>query len=387
MDQSKGTNLGDMRFANELLVLNILRREPCSRAQLAKQTGLSRAGVTVIIDDLLHRGTVEETNESSNDLGRKALTLRVRADAAFVVGVHLRSEKYCIGLFDFNGDMLHVLEREYAPAECAAAQLIGVANDILTVVAEREIEREKVLGIGICISGPVDVAAGKVIRPSSKWHEVEIVSILESVVPWKCLMENRSNARAMYEKLYGVCRGFSSFIYFKVDDAVGGSIIYRDKIIGGYNNFGNEFGHMSIRCDGERCECGNQGCLDMYASVPAILAQFPQTGVDTWSALVDHAYDGDAAALQAIRAEAEYLSTGIVNLCNIFEPQAVVLSGDITYRPNLLLALISENVNRRHILRNAYNAQILVSDRQDHVNVRAGAAIVIEGFYQGKLMI
>lgn len=385
MNTEKATNLLDMRASNVLLILNIIRKEPCSRAKIAKMTGLSRSAVSIIIDDLLQRGIVKETGNSKNGTGRKALDLIICADAAYVVGVHLRSQMYRIGLFDFDGKLLCSESKDYDVNFESAAQLIKVGNDIVSLVEREGISGDKVLGVGICVSGPVDVEAGKVIRQSSVWHEIEIVKILESILPWKCFMENRSNARAVYEKLYGKCKEFNSFIFFKVDESVGGAIVYKDEVLSGFGKFGNEFGHMSIKHDGERCECGNYGCLDLYASVPSILKQYPQLHMESWEEIVNAAYDGNAVAIQAVRQEAEYISTGIVNLCNIFEPEAIALAGDISYRPNLLLALIGENVSIRHILRNVFNSKIIVTEQIDSINLRSAAAIVVEEFYQGKI--
>lgn len=234
MNTEKATNLLDMRASNVLLILNIIRKEPCSRAKIAKMTGLSRSAVSIIIDDLLQRGIVKETGNSKNGTGRKALDLIICADAAYVVGVHLRSQMYRIGLFDFDGKLLCSESKDYDVNFESAAQLIKVGNDIVSLVEREGISGDKVLGVGICVSGPVDVEAGKVIRQSSVWHEIEIVKILESILPWKCFMENRSNARAVYEKLYGKCKEFNSFIFFKVDESVGGAIVYKDEVLSGF---------------------------------------------------------------------------------------------------------------------------------------------------------
>lgn len=385
MNTEKATNLGDMRASNVLLIMNILRKEPCSRANIAKMTGLSRSAVTIIIDDLLQRKVIEETNTSRNGTGRKALDLKICSTAAYMIGVHLRSQMYSIGLFDFEGSLLRSVNTHYDQHFESASQLIKIGSEIIKLVESAGIESQKVLGVGICASGPVDMDAGKVTRPSSIWHDVEIVKILESSLPWKCFLENRSNARALYEKIYGECKEIGDFIYFKVDEAVGGAIIYKDEVLSGFGKFGNEFGHMTIKYDGKRCECGNIGCLDMYASIPSILKQFSQLNMESWAEVVNAAYDGNSLAIQALKQEADYISVGIVNLSNIFEPDAIVLAGDITYRSGLLIALISENISARHILRNVFNPRILVSEQTKTINIRSAAAIVVEEFYLGKI--
>ncbi|MEA5014104.1 MAG: ROK family protein [Candidatus Limiplasma sp.] len=385
MKTKQGTNSSEMRSSNELLILNMLRKQTYSRAQIAKLSGLSRAGVTILVDNLMQRGFLRETDEQDQGLGRKAMGLRICEDVGYVVGIHLRRNDCGIGVFDFLGKLLYQRDLTYDAQLAAIAQLVSVGKAVMKMLEEYGIDAQKVFGVGLCTSGPVDVSAGKVIRLSSKWHEIEIVRVLESVLPWPCHLTNRSTARTMYEKFYGVCRSYSNFIFLKVDESVGGGVVVGERLLSGYNQFGNEFGHMTIKCDGEQCECGNIGCLELYASVPALLQQFKHLGKESWQELMDAAYLGEVDALQAVRQEVEYLSCGIVSMCNLLEPQAIVLAGSIVYRPSLLVALIRENVSTRRILRNCHDIDILVAEEASHMNIRAAAAIVIEKLYGGEL--
>ena len=107
MKSNQGTNSSEMRSSNELLILNLLRRQSCSRAQIAKLTGLSRAGVTILEDSLIRRGFVRETVEGGKGIGRKAMGLSICADAGCIIGIHLRRKDCKIGVFDFLGELLY----------------------------------------------------------------------------------------------------------------------------------------------------------------------------------------------------------------------------------------------------------------------------------------
>ena len=255
----KGTNVLELRVSNALLILNIIRKTPSSRAEIAKKTGLSRAGITIIVDDLIQRGLIEEESQPCSKPGKKALKLNIHPDSAFIIGVHLRSEEFSIGLFNFKGELLQQETQPYNNSLMSVAQLIDIGNRILAMVDINSIEKNKVIGVGICASGPVDVNNGKVLRASS---------------------------RALYEKLNGSCKNFNNFVFFKVNDAVGGAVVLKGEVLSGQQKFGNEFGHMSIRYDGERCECGNCGCLNMYASIPSIIRQFPALNASSWNDIV-----------------------------------------------------------------------------------------------------
>ena len=112
MKSNQGTNSSEMRSSNELLILNLLRRQSCSRAQIAKLTGLSRAGVTILVDSLIRRGFVRETVEGGKGIGRKAMGLSICADAGYIIGIHLRRKDCKIGVFDFLGELLYYQEAD-----------------------------------------------------------------------------------------------------------------------------------------------------------------------------------------------------------------------------------------------------------------------------------
>ena len=145
------------------------------------------------------------------------------------------------------------------------------------------------------------------------------------------IFENVASAAATAEKYFGSAKKNDSFIVIQVDEGIGSGIFVNGELLKG----SCEIGHVSIKYDGERCECGNRGCLEKYASIPNILKN---TSYKSWQEYLDC---GDDILLQK---EAEYLSTAIITAGNIFNVDKAVLCGDLSYKSQKLLDYITENI-------------------------------------------
>ena len=131
------------------------------------------------------------------------------------------------------------------------------------------------MGLGITAPGPLDSGKGTILNPPNfkKWKNTAIVSELKKTFDFDIMLENNASALAVAEKNYGAARGFSDFILLVVDTGVGAGIITDGSLYKGSNSLGAELGHTSIIYNGKKCDCGNNGCLEVYASVPAILEE------------------------------------------------------------------------------------------------------------------
>lgn len=231
MKSNQGTNSSEMRSSNELLILNLLRRQSCSRAQIAKLTGLSRAGVTILVDSLIRRGFVRETVEGGKGIGRKAMGLSICADAGYIIGIHLRRKDCKIGVFDFLGELLYYQELTYDKNLVPATQLISTGKAVLSMLGGTWCGWSK----GARGWGMHKRSGG---RGGWKGHPPLLQMARDrdcarsgSVLPWPCHLTNRSTARTMYEKFNGLCRDYSDFIFLKVDEAVGGGVVSGGRLL------------------------------------------------------------------------------------------------------------------------------------------------------------
>lgn len=327
----RAMNSTGMRSRNEKMILSLIHRAPISRAAIAKETGLTKAAVTIIVEDLIGRGWImEKEAEQTKGVGRTPVMLFLKKDAAYLLGVNITRREITVGVTNLAGEVLQ--ERTLPllpPAE--AFPKIGAALE--QVVTEAAIPREKIYKLGLVTPGPVDLQKGAILNPPNfdGWQNIPVVDEMKAYTDVDITLENVSNGTALAEKYFGAGGEVASFMALQIDEGIGSGILLKNSLFGGLC----EVGHISIDCKGIPCACGNRGCLEKYASVPAILQG---SSYATWQEMVD------AGDTQRVKTEAFYLQTAITTVNNLFDLDAVVLCGEISYRPEALIASLREQL-------------------------------------------
>ncbi len=368
-----------MGLSNRKCVLDIIRRKPISRSEIAAITHLTRASVTVIVDDLFADGLLTEQVTHSPMVGRNPINLQIVPNARYAAGVTIKRKEVDVGIINLNGE---VISNEILPsADASAVEMIKkIAESTARQVRENGILREKMLGIGVCAPGPVDVANGIILNPPNcgLWHGVHIVRLLSEASGYPVLLEKDSNALALEEQYFGLGRDCSSFLAVQINEGgIGSGLIIHERLYRGSNGLGNELGHISIHMDGIKCDCGNRGCLERYASISAILAGSPY---QNWRQMID-CLSNDAEAKRLLTMEAKYLSCALVNAINLFDVELVILQGDVCYKPERLLEKLNQRVGPRVIMRSTGLHPVVASSIESFV--RTGGIICLHNFYQG----
>lgn len=248
-----------------------------------------------------------------------------------------------------------------------------------------------VVGIGIGVAGLISRKEGKVLS-SPNLHQIEQINLMDEIkrrfdVP--ILVENDANSAAYGEMWVGVGRKFSSFILFTLGTGIGGGIIYKKKLL----NISAEIGHMSINAEGDKCPCGNYGCLESYASARAILSKtvfhlekgresslkgyhegniYKLTAEDVYKA----ALDGDNLAREMFKNAGRYLGIGIANMINIMSPEAIVLSGGLVGAWEIFVQEAIREASRRAFKELYDKVKILPSILMDDAGVIGSAGLL-----------
>lgn len=388
--KSTAQNSARMKSGNRRLLLNIIKNKPVSRAELARITGLTRAAVTLIVDELVTEGILREVGTIEANYGRKPTLLDLNPDKYYAMGLSITRIGCRVGLMNCKGILLSSSEIDISSCRDAEECLETIQMKIDGILAEKELNEEKLLGLGISMPGPVDIIRGRVLNPPNfeLWHNFDITDRLEKHFHKPVFLENNSVSLALAEKNYGRGREFRNFMLLVVDSGIGAGIVINDGLYRGYGGFGSEVGHTSIDIHGIQCKCGNRGCLETYASIPAILASAGYAcGQKTWQSVVDEALAGEDACRELVKKEALYLSTGIVNMINVLELDAVILTGDIHYKPQMLLVEIRKNVYGSMITRNMRQLPIMESLLGDGRDVVSAASILTEKYFNGEIEI
>lgn len=352
---------------NRKAVLRNLRHNAMSRAELARATGLTRAATSLIVEELLNLGIVTELAPQSVGRGRSATPLALRPDCYYALAVDLARKGCSVGLCDMAGNLL----------KCRKIP----AQDNLAIIAELKailetVERDKVLGIGISSPGPLDCENGRILNAPrfERWHGVEISRLLSEALDLPAYLEHDVCALALHQLETGQSR---NFMLVFVDIGIGAAIMSGGKLLGNSKYFTGELGHTTIRFDGRLCACGNRGCLETYASIPALLEG---SEFSDWDDLMDHVGSNPDARL-LLDQEAVYLSAGLINLLNLIPVDTIYLAGDICYRYELLAQRLQREIRAKALDRSRGNLKIYPSSQDPGVGLLAAADVVFSRFF------
>lgn len=346
-------NASEMKRRNRSKVLTHIREQGCSRIEIARRTGLTRAAISVIVEEMLHEGILLEGETQENAAGagaagRRATQLMLNPHAYHILGLDIARRDCTLALTDFRGAILRdarIPTRSDAP-EATMASVVEAAKALLATSPQGAL-----LGMGVTAPGPLDSLHGKLLAPPNfgAWRDIPLATEFTAAMGCPVLVENNSAALALAEKACGLGRQYRSFLAVVVDTGIGGGFVTDRRLYKGGAGFGSEVGHTSICVDGPQCTCGNFGCAELYASIPNIVrvAQSVSPDLTDWRSVVDAAALGRADALQVLDQEAAYLTCMVVNAIQILDVQQVIFFGDICYRFGMIGERIEALVNAR----------------------------------------
>ena len=365
----KARNADYTKEYNQKAVLRHLRRQAMSRAELARATGLTRAGTSLIVEELLKRDIVTELAPQSVGRGRSATPMALRSDSFYALAVDLARKGCTVGLCDMAGKLLQC--RKLPDQDNMVAAIAQALEALLETV-----DRDKILGIGISSPGPLDCVHGRILNPTrfERWHGVEIGKLLSEALGMPAYLEHDVNAMALHQLELGQSR---NFMLLFIDIGIGAAVMSGGKLLGNSKYFTGELGHTSIRFDGRQCECGNRGCLETYASIPALLEGSPYR---SWFDFIDHV-DREEEARRLLDQEAVYLSAGLVNLLNLIPFDSIFLAGDICYRYELLAQRLQREIGAKALFRDKMDIQIAPVAENPNVGVLSAAEVVFSRFF------
>lgn len=377
-----------LKASNRRRILRLIRRGPVARSELAFETGLTRAAMTRIVGDLIEEGLLVESGRRSSAAGRKPVLVELRPDYACAMGLTLSRTGAAVGLIDLAGRLLLDRSVEIAGAPRSTA-LRHLKQGLRRILAAPRPAGSRMLGLGISAPGPIDTRNGTVLNPPNfdLWHGANLVAEFREICGDNVFLENNSTALTMAEKAYGKGRECGNFLLLVVESGIGAGIVQRGELYRGWHGFGSEVGHTSVNLQGPVCGCGLPGCVELYASVPNVLrrAREQKPGITSWQEFVNLALEGDRFCQRLLEGQARALGTAIVNVLNVLELEAVVLTGDILCRGELLRSLVERFINQSAINRRLHRIPVYLSPLVERAELMAAAAIVTEAFFQGDI--
>ncbi|QJD84833.1 ROK family transcriptional regulator [Cohnella herbarum] len=366
---------------NTAIVLEyILRGAPLSRAQISEQSGLNKATVSSLVQDLIDGSLVKEIGTGQSSGGRKPVMLEFIATSGYAIGVDL-GVNYIRGvLTDLRGNL--VAERtsslRHPEPEVAVEQLCGC---IETLMGEAPASSYGIIGIGVGVPGLVDDKGTILFAPNLKWRDVPLQRLLTERFALPVTIDNEANMGALGEQKYGAGRSINNLIYVSVGIGIGTGLILQKSLYKGASGFSGEMGHLSVEAHGKNCTCGNRGCWEMYASEQALLEQAADLGFEDLEALLSAASAGRQDVLDLFSGIGEYLGIGIANIVNVFNPDAVVIGNRMSQARPWLEGILRQTVVQRALGFHLRKVQLLFAELGERSSMMGAAEVAIAGFF------
>jgi len=367
MEQNVG-NVQLIQKMNRLKVLDYIRRNPdVARPAISQATGLSLSSMTNITSYLLSKGLVTENGmENAQRVGRKSTLLRFHASAYGLICIFINVGTVTIAYTDMEGHIQHNFRTDLDNMSSGKVMdfICGHVNSFI-----REHGREKVLGIGISISGLILDNGRFVLSSSLKWKEFDLKSILETETGLPVFIENVTLLKAVWHFCCNTNHTCDNMLLVDIENGIGAVQYYQGAI---NRAMLGEIGHTTVEKDGEPCFCGNTGCLEAMCSEQRILKLYREYSGQSVSDLTELSikYDqGDTAASLAITECSDYLGIGLANLVNLCKPALIMINtGDFCKIPFFLEHAIEIMKQRAYpvLVKDLQIEQVSTSDTAMH---------------------
>ncbi|MFG2667216.1 ROK family protein [Streptomyces sp. NPDC048387] len=377
--QTPGSQSSLHRANLERVVRAVRLAGSLTQAEIARTTGLSAATVSNIVRELKEGGTVEVTDTSAG--GRRARSVSLSGDAGIVIGVDFGHTHLRVAV----GNLAHqVLAEESEPLDVDASWVDGFDRAEALVgrlVAQIGVARDKVIGVGLGVPGPIDVESGTLgstaILPG--WAGINPRQELSQRLGVPVHVDNDANLGALGELVWGSGRGVRDLAYIKVASGVGAGLVINGQIYRGPGGTAGEIGHITLDESGPVCRCGNRGCLETFAAARYVLPLLQGShGPElTMEKVVELAREGDPGCRRVITDVGRYVGSGVASLCNLLNPSRIVLGGSLAEAGELVLAPIRESVGRYAIPSAARQLSVLTGSLGARAEALGALALVL----------
>ena len=383
-----GSNNSDLTEMNRSAIVRILQQKMCSRADIARMTGLTQASVTKITAVLIEMGIVSEVGIIKGNGNRRSIGLRLNAEDRLVIGVKFSRHMFTIGVFDISGKLYTVRQTDFEVTKDTGEVIAKIKKQIHGLLKKYT----NVVAIGMAVPGPFFREKGRiaVITAMPGWQDVDFVSEFSDEFDKPVFIEQDANAGAMAEWWFGKHnRPLTTLAYLLAGEGIGSGVVDNGNLLLGMKGVASEIGHMSIDVNGPKCECGNFGCLELYCSAPQMIRlakrKIPKLLGDRYNnrseecnAVFDAARGGNKKAEAVVEEIGRYLGYGCINILNAYNPDIIVIGDILSKGGDLLLPVIMETIKERVVPEIYDNAEIEMSELGIDSTLLGAAAIATD---------
>jgi predicted NBD/HSP70 family sugar kinase len=343
--RTQGASSEVVREINRRIVLNLVRtRQPISRADLARVSGLQRSTISLIIEQLIEESWVLEGPTGRLPRGRRPTFLRLN-DERVVIGVDIRPTQTTVAVADANGKFTS--QEVIATSSDPKITLDALIECIRRII--RSCKGKKIEGIGISLPGRFNHNSDRLVfAPNLGWRDLDIRGPIVKATDLEVEVENAANACVLAEVWFDRVEQCRNLVVVTVSEGIGAGVLANGELVRGLNGMAGEFGHVPLDPKGPVCGCGSRGCWEVFASNRAALRYYFESGSEfgglSFPDLLSRADQGDTRAASALETMAHYLGRGMRMIVAGLAPERIVVIGELTRSWNRFGSVIESEV-------------------------------------------
>ena len=335
-----------------------------SRADIARRIGASRSTVSSIVEALLAEGLVQEVQAEAGPkpAGRPGTKIAVANPEGYYVGIDFGRIFIKVAISDANFSILKQTSADFDIDMPAEAALDLAAQKVNEIIAASGIDRARIKAVGIGVPGPVDARSGMLHAGSilARWVGTDVPGGLSRRLDLDVFMDNDANLGALAESVYGAARQSKVALYVLLSVGVGLGIAINGQVFRGVNGIAGELGHVVVDEHGDICRCGSRGCLEAIISVNSLAKALTVShGPVSSDEMLRLAANGDIGANRVIADAGRLAGRSVGALCSYFNPDIVIVGGELMRAGDGLLTPMVEAMKRFSIARATEHVRVV----------------------------
>ena len=394
----KEKNNISLKEINKKNILRIvLEIGPISRIDISKQLKISRPTTSAYISELIKDGLIEEIGkgDSTPSGGKKAVLLQFNSRAGYILGVMIGVNNIRIALTDLRSNIIEIIKiptEEWLGPDAVIDKLVKNLKKIIRI---SRVNKEEIIGIGIGATGLVDSGKGLVIFSPNldRWNDIKLKEIVEEKIGLPTFIENECRVQAIAEKKYGLAKNIKNFVCVETGAGIGTGVFIDNKLVTGDKGMAGEVGHIITNLAGNRvCHCGNKGCLETLCSTNSLIDDIMADIRKNESLLIMatrlkmedlyRLYEQDKEIItRNVEKNAEYLGIGISNTIKMFNPELIIIHGEIIKFGDKYLSKVKESVSKNTFPKVKDNYNIQFSKLGENVGLIGATSIVFYNIF------
>lgn len=383
----RGGSLKALRAGNQARLLELLReRGAMHRAELARRAGLSRSAVTAIVSVLLADGLVVEAADAAPGIrprdGRSGPLLTLNPSAGAALGIDFSFDEVRIALADLAHTVLAERTRRVPPDQSWGTSLEQAAEVVGEMLEEAGVARDRVVGAGLGVPGPVDRITQRVGLSSNShaWVGAPAASELATRLSMPVAVDNTAHLGCLAELAWGSAAGARDVVYLKLSTGIGSGIVVDGSLVRGSVGAAGELGHVVVDSNGPVCRCGNRGCLEAYGGMPAMLSSIrlvlgEAAGLDD---AITAARDGNRPVIRLFAEVGEIIGRVLAGVVNVLNPSRIIIGGDLAAAGELLIGPMGDSLSRHALAITADAVTIVEGSFGRMAGALGGVALVLQ---------